>query len=121
MVSKMWNTALDKYIQGLGFKQSKSDPCIYVSTIMDDIILASNNDKEMEGVKKDLSDKFEIKDLGELSYCIGINVKSREDGSVWMGKSMYTESVLEKHGMDKAKPISTPVDVGSKLTKAEKN
>ena len=34
---------------------------------MDDMILAGKDETKMENVKKELSSKFDIKDLGELS------------------------------------------------------
>ena len=35
-----------------------------------------------------------------------------------MGQSTYTESTLRKYGMEESKAVSTPVDIGIKLTKA---
>ena len=46
---RCWNSALDKYLREIGFLQTKSDPCIYISTgeelfiiavYVDDILLA---------------------------------------------------------------------------------
>ena len=48
---RCWNSALDKYLREIGFLQTKSDPCIYISTgeelfiivvYVDDILLAGS-------------------------------------------------------------------------------
>ena len=39
-------------------------------------------------------------------------------GSVWIGQCAYTESLLNKLGMEDCKPVSTPVDISSKLAHA---
>ena len=39
-------------------------------------------------------------------------------GTVWTGQPTFTESVLQKYGMNEAKPIKTPVNVNLKLLKA---
>ncbi len=70
-------------------------------------------------MKKALSEKFDVKDLGELNYFLGVQViQDDKDGKVWIGQPIFTESVLKKYGMEEAKPIKTPVNVNSKLVKA---
>ena len=61
-----------------------SDPCIYMSAAggevfyigvyVDDMVLAGSNDARIEEVKKELAAKFDIKDLGKLSYFLGISI-----------------------------------------------
>ena len=45
-------------------------------------------------------------------------MEQRENNSVWIGQPAYTTSLLQTFGMQDCKPVSTPVNVGSKLTKA---
>jgi hypothetical protein len=62
-------------------------------------------------VKKALAQKFDIKDLGHLHHFLGMNIVRHEAaGKVWVGKQAYTESVLQKFGMDTANSVATPVD-----------
>ena len=58
------------------------------------------------------------KDLGELNYFLGVKVEQCENNSVWIGQPTYTTNLLQTFGMQDCKPVSTPVNVGSKLTKA---
>ena len=74
----------------------------------------------MEEVKKELSDKFGVKDMGKLSYFLGVEIiQNEETGSMGMGQPLYTDTVLRKFGMDQAKSIKTPVNVSEKLTQAD--
>ena len=122
---RCWNTA---QLKEMGFTQSQNDPCIYykytggdvfyIAVYVDDIILAGKTEGILNEVKDSLSRKFEIKDLGELNYFLGVKVEQRENNSVWIGQPAYTTSLLQTFGMQDCKPVSTPVNVGSKLTKA---
>ena len=85
-------------------------------------ILTGKSESAIKRVKDDLSRKFDTKDLGKLSYFLGMKIElNKDDGSVWIGQRAYTESILKKFGMEECKPISTPVDVSSKLTCATEN
>lgn len=125
--SRCWNVMLDTQLKEMGFAQSKNDPCIYYKTTgkemfyigvyVDDIVLAGKTDEDPSVVKNALSRKFDIKDLGELNYFLGIKVEQQESNSIWIGQPAYTENLLTKFGMQDCKPITTPVDVSSKLSK----
>ena len=121
---RCWNATVDQQLKCMGFIQSTSDPCIYTSSegesfiigvYVDDIVLAGKSDKRMADVKRALSDKFEMKDLGELHYFLGVKiVQNHEKVTIWIGQPLYTENTLQKFGMENAKSISTPVAVNTK-------
>ena len=57
--------------------------------------------------------------MGRLHHFLGMKIVQDETtGSVWIGQPAYTETLLEKFGMDQAKVIATPVDSSTKLVKA---
>ena len=81
--SRCWNTALDSHLRRMGFIQSMSNSCIYTSggehsfyigVYVDDMILARKDKNRMKKVKEELSSKFDIKDLGKLSYFLGMSI-----------------------------------------------
>ena len=124
---RCWNSTLDAQLGKMGFKQTKSDPCIYVSTTgrdpfyigvyVDDMVMAGKDEASLQKVKDELGTKFEIKDLGKLKYFLGMTiVQNQEEQSTWMGQPDYTTKLLEKHGMSECKPVATPVDPGTHLT-----
>ncbi len=58
-----------------------------------------------------------MKDLGELHYFLGVNVKRSSDtGNIWIGQKAYTDAVLVS--LVWTKSASTPVTPGIKLIKA---
>jgi hypothetical protein len=62
----------------------KSDEGIVVITIyVDDLIVGGDNEKEIEHVKSLLKQKFDMKDLGELKFFLGIKVIRTPEG-IWL-------------------------------------
>ena len=111
--------ALHDHLCKIGFNQSASDPCIYkaegetviLAVYVDDIILATKDERKLVQAKKAIANKFTVKDMGELKYILGVNIHHSENG-IWIGQRNYTENVLKKFNMDKCKPVSTPVGRG---------
>lgn len=90
----------------------------YIGVYVDDIVLAGKTERKLAEVKTTLSRKFDIKDLGELNYFLGMKVEQRENNSVWIGQPAYTRNLLQMFGMQDCKPVGTPANIGSKLSKA---
>ena len=106
---------LDHLLKNMGFEQTKSDPCLYISSegelciiavYVDDILLATKSKKRMKDVKSKLSPQFEVKDLGDLQYLLGVSIiQNLSEKSVWIGQPAYTLNILEKFGLKDAKPV----------------
>ena len=117
-----WNNMLDSYLKSEGFDQSHADPCMYrrvtndgtviVLIWVDDLIIATSNDGLMVQVKESLANRFKMKDLGPLSWFLGIEFKCQE-GSIEMNQTKYLESVLKRFNMSECKPKTIPCDIGS--------
>lgn len=128
---RCWNVTLDAQLKKMGYVQSTNDPCIYISTegessiigvYVDDFVIAANGQETIEKVKAALSEKFDVKDLGELHYFLGVQVvQDHDNGTVWIGQPTFTESLLEKFNMSEAKSVKTPVSVNSKLSEASED
>ena len=93
------------------FKQSASDPCIYTSTsdglfilavYVDDILLAGRSQRKIAQVKATLGKLFQVKDMGELHYFLGVSVKQNsETGETWISQPAYiTISRLFSRSLD---------------------
>ena len=127
---RCWNSVLDDYLKKLGFVQVPADPCLYVlasegeicliAVYVDDILLAGSCNKRLTAVKQALAKKFQVKDMGELHYFLGVKViQDRKNKRVWIGQQSYTENILRQFGMEDAKTIRTPVDTSTKLVKGD--
>ena len=129
--SRRWNLALDSHLQSMGFSQSQSDPCLYttggehtsyIGVYMDDMILAGKNEAKLKSVKDELSSKFDIKDLGKLSYFLGMSIIcNQEEKKTWIGQPAYTGEQLIKMGMSDCRPVTTQMESGNHLVKASED
>ena len=81
---------------------------------IDDMILTGNNPEEMERLKKYLAIKFEMKDLGQLWYFLGIEMlRSRHGKSLSQRK--HALDLLAETGMLNCKPVTTPIETNDQL------
>ncbi|KAG4037393.1 Retrovirus-related Pol polyprotein from transposon TNT 1-94 [Phytophthora cactorum] len=125
---RMWNQTIDDFMLKLGFKKCESDHCVYIKRndqemifvvlYVDDLILASSSDELLESTKRALSKRFEMTELGELEYFLGMEIKNdRDSGKVTVRQTKFLKSILTKFGMQDSKPVKTPQDPRLKLTK----
>ena len=125
---RKWHEKFDAELRQLGMKPLNADPCVYVANrgsdvvilaaYVDDILLASRNLHWMAEIKRKLGTQFDVKDLGEVRHCLGIEfVKGIRE--IRISQSKYAEEVLKRFGMENAKPVATPVDTSTKLMKPE--
>jgi histone deacetylase 1/2 len=87
---RAWYSRLSSKLLDLGFVSSKSDTSlfiynksgiiIYMLVYVDDIIVTSSSQNAITTLLKDLSSHFTLKDLGDLSFFLGIEVKKTKEG-----------------------------------------
>ena len=126
---RCWNTSIDSELQKIGFIKSKADPCIYVSSegdqiilaiYVDDIVLAAKSLDVINSIKCKLSNLYELKDLGELKSFLGIEIDQSANG-IWVGQSKFCNDLLKAYNMENCKQIDTPVDISIKMIKNDCN
>ncbi len=66
-------------------------------------------------MKKLLKQKFDMKELGELRYFLGIEVIQSPKG-IWLLQRQYALNKLSEYGMTGYKPISIPLEQNVKLS-----
>ena len=72
----------------------------------------------MDSVKVALSDRFKMKDMGDLHYCLGISiVQDKENSIIYLHQNQYIENLIQRFNMKDAKNVSTPSDVNVRLCK----
>ncbi|KAJ9543585.1 hypothetical protein OSB04_023292 [Centaurea solstitialis] len=62
-----------------------------------------------------LHKKFKMSSMGELTFFLGLQVKQKRDG-IFINKSKYVATMLQKFVMNDAKPASTPMETHKHLT-----
>ncbi|KAK2421141.1 hypothetical protein QL285_031798 [Trifolium repens] len=121
---RAWYKRFADYVYSIGFCQSKSDNSLSIyrkNTHMayllyvDDIILTASSDDLRKSIISRLNYEFAMKDLGPLSYFLGIAV-TRHDGGLFLSQKKYANEILERAGMSSCKSCPTPVDTKPKLS-----
>lgn len=126
---RLWNETLDIFLKKKGFTQCKSDPCIYVrnkkgkyailGVYVDDIIMAVQGKENLRKIKETLGKRFKMKDMGELKWVLGIEVKrDRKDKKIYLNQSLYVRKMLEAYFMEEITPRNTPAEEGYYLSKS---
>ena len=75
---------------------------------VEDIVLTGSCDKFLEDFIADNSSEFEMKDLGNLDYFLGIEISQTPSGLL-LRQSKYANDILTRAQMDTSGPLSTPL------------
>jgi Reverse transcriptase (RNA-dependent DNA polymerase) len=92
-------------------------PCLsntIVLVYVDDLIITGNNEMEIELIKRNHKQKFEIKDLGKLKYFLGIEIAHSKKG-LFLSQRKYVLDLLKETRKIGCKPLSTSIDSNIKL------
>ncbi|XP_038999668.1 uncharacterized mitochondrial protein AtMg00810-like [Hibiscus syriacus] len=88
---------------------------VYILVYVDDIVLTGSSNKQIDEVVKLLGKEFALKDLGDLHFFLGIEVK-RCGSSLILSQRKFIVELLMKTKMNTANPTSTPMLVSAKLS-----
>lgn len=121
---RAWYERLDAELQSLGAIPTKADPCVYTTgrggnftmiiIYVDDILVMSRSEEQILEFGKALSQVFEIKDLGEVKRCLGMDF-TRSKGGIFVNQRTYISDVLRRFRMLECNPVATPMDPGIRL------
>jgi hypothetical protein len=113
---RVWFHCMTCFLLSIGFVQSLANSSLFVFQLgchtiyfllyIDDIMVTSNNDRLLQSFIDTLGQGFEMKDLGNLHYFLGLQVTSQNKG-VHISQLKYTYDLLVKHDMLLSRPIST--------------
>ena len=106
------------------------DSCIYVKIkgekliilvlYVDDILLACNDKNILHETKNFLSSNFDMKDLGDVSYVLGIEIhRDRAQGVLGLSQKAYIKKMLKRYNMDKCNTSPVPIQKGDKFSQAQ--
>ena len=83
----------------------------------DDMAIASNSIVQVETFKKNIAKSFEITDLGELKWVLGIQVgHDRKGHIITMCQTTYIHHILKQFGMYNCVSVSTPLTIKHDLS-----
>jgi len=118
-----WYQKLSSVFTSLGFKQCAVDQAVYFKVIVtkgkltvvvvhvDDCLIVATTIRLIKELKAGLRRHFEVTDLGELHWMLGIKVKCNRPGCiVHLSQHTYIHAILCHYHLADLKPLSTPMD-----------
>ena len=78
------------------------------------LIITGNDEGEVARLRGELSIRFEMKDLGELSHFLGLEVEGLKD-EYFVSQTGYADKLIENFGVKEGKDCSIPLDANFKL------
>ncbi|RVW87716.1 Retrovirus-related Pol polyprotein from transposon TNT 1-94 [Vitis vinifera] len=115
---RAWFEKLHQALGILGFSSTKSDQSLfinitpthstYILVYVDDILITGNNDQFVQHVITQLNNQFALKDLGDIDYFLGIQVKHTSVG-MHLSQAKYISNLLQKTKMLHVKSVPTPM------------
>ena len=100
-------------------KEGDQGKFLMVFLYVDDLIFTGNSTSMCNEFKRHLMCEFEMTDMGLLHFFLVIEVKQQEDG-IFISQNKYANDILKRFKMKSATPLCTPMEVGLKLYKSEK-
>jgi hypothetical protein len=123
--SHAWNLQFHGVLNELSFTQMYSDAGVYVYHLqeggdsvivilyVDDITILGNSIKKINALKKSLSNRYEMTDLGEIQSYLGVNItRDRANRTMDIDQKEYVQMIVERFSMRDANPVYTPLPAG---------
>lgn len=97
------------------FYLKTSSLTVFVLIYVDDILITGNDLAYLTDFIKNLNDMFSLKDLGSLSYFLGIEVQ-RTNSGMFLSQAKYITDLLDKFNMANCAAVTTAMVTGRKFT-----
>ncbi|GKU98654.1 hypothetical protein SLEP1_g11628 [Rubroshorea leprosula] len=122
---RAWFDKFSTTISEFGFTSSPHDTALFIRKTnhgmfllllyVDDMIIIGDDVLGIYDLKQFLSHKFEMKDLAVLSYFLGLEVTSSNDGYL-LSQTKNASDLISKVGLIDTKIVSTPLEPNIRLT-----
>ncbi|TFY78270.1 hypothetical protein EWM64_g5745 [Hericium alpestre] len=125
---RRWYKKLCAAFLDMGFARSSVDHSVFfrhgpngeiaiVAVSVDDLAIAANSVDEMSHIKSALKLKFEMTDLGEIHWLLGLEIKrDRRGRTISMLQRAYIDTILSRFNLQDAKSLTTAIDPSFSLT-----
>ncbi|GJV21061.1 retrovirus-related pol polyprotein from transposon TNT 1-94 [Tanacetum coccineum] len=121
---RTWYDTLLKFLLAQGFSKGVVDPALsirktgkhtlHVQIYVDDIIFASTDPKDCDHFSKEMSSKFQMSMMGQISFFLGLQISQNPRG-IFINQSKYANEILKKFDLHKSDPVDTPMVERTKL------
>ena len=114
---RLFNQHLDSVLSKLGYRQTLSDPCVYVKRdddifsmlviVVDDILHVASSKDVINNFSTLMSETYAFKNLGVPSLMIGVNIEVTAS-SIRLNQAHYIRSLAKKFGQLSAAEVHCP-------------
>ncbi|GJS82391.1 retrovirus-related pol polyprotein from transposon TNT 1-94 [Tanacetum coccineum] len=113
---RAWYDTLSKFLLAQGFSKGVVDPTLFirktgkhtlhVQIYVDDIIFASTDPKDCDRFSNEMSSKFQMSMMGQISFFLGLQISQNPRG-IFINQSIYANEILKKFDLHKSDPVDT--------------
>ncbi len=116
---RVWFKTLTDFLKSLGYHAIPEDPSVYrnkeqgvyVAIYVDDLLIFGPNKPAIATLKKNLSDRFHMSDLGPVAYYLGLEVqRDRPNRKIRLSQKTYLRKILVDLNMNGLRGAQTPMD-----------
>uniref|UniRef100_A0A2N9HM41 Reverse transcriptase Ty1/copia-type domain-containing protein n=1 Tax=Fagus sylvatica TaxID=28930 RepID=A0A2N9HM41_FAGSY len=121
---RAWFAKFSSTISQHGFSASSYDSALFFGRsdhgitlfllYVDDMIITGDDVQGIQDLKRFLGQHFEMKDLGPLSYFLGLEVSSSSDG-YYLTQAKYTSDLISQAGITDSKIVDTSIEYNNHL------
>ncbi|GJX13507.1 retrovirus-related pol polyprotein from transposon TNT 1-94 [Tanacetum coccineum] len=115
---RAWYDTLSRFLLDNKFSKGSVDPTLFtrktgkhvllVQIYVDDIIFASTDPKACDIFSNEMSSKFQMSMMGQMSFFLGLQVSQNPRG-IFINQSKFALEILKKFRMDSCDPVDTPM------------
>ncbi|CDO74006.1 hypothetical protein BN946_scf185043.g55 [Trametes cinnabarina] len=122
----LWYRVICALMDEIGLTRSEYDPGVFylfapgiaiiIAIHVDDCVLVTNSKQLMVALKKQLEQRYEIVDLGEVRWLLGYEIRrDRSKRTISLSQGAYIDTMLARFRMTDAHPVSVPLDPHTNL------
>uniref|UniRef100_A0A2N9GXG4 Integrase catalytic domain-containing protein n=1 Tax=Fagus sylvatica TaxID=28930 RepID=A0A2N9GXG4_FAGSY len=121
---RAWFAKFSSTISQHGFSASSYDSALFfrrsdhgitlLLLYVDDMIITGDDVQGIQDLKRFLGQHFEMKDLGPLSYFLGLEVSS-SSYAYYLTQAKYTSDLISRAGITDSKIVDTPIEYNNRL------
>ena len=127
-----WIRRLNAHLESQGFTRTPAELCVYARQLdaqfslviihVDDLMVFEGKQEHIGDMKRALKTAFSINWLGELKYCLGIDItRDRKTKSISINQRAYMKRLAANFGVGQGKEFHTPSNESETLTKMGDN
>ncbi|OJT07316.1 Retrovirus-related Pol polyprotein from transposon TNT 1-94 [Trametes pubescens] len=125
---RTWNRTMHDHLVAVGFSRVPSKYCLYHRTTaagtvitgvhVDDFLAIASSPAAGALFKADLHREWNISDLGEAKFCIGIGIaRDRASHTSMISQTALIDRIISQFGLSDAHPVLTPMETDCNLSR----